>query len=681
MRRTKFFLWALLGAMPFLCLTGVKAQGDDAPEVTDRVARISFIRGDVQIRRGGGDDWERAALNLPVVEGDELTTGPDARIEIQFDSYNFARVAENSYLKITTLRDEGVALSIPEGTLSARILNYDKDRAFFEIDAPQSTISVERAGMYRVDSGDKNSNEVHVAVTEDGEARVYSENSGFTLKNGRSARVFLSNDRAGEWDNAAASQFSDEFDSWSLDRDAQIAKRMQNSAYDKYYDRDIYGAEDLSEYGEWINSKKYGHVWRPYPTSVASYSNWSPYRYGAWRWVPPYGWVWVNDEPWGWATYHHGRWVYEDDNWYWAPYGYNRTSRSWWRPALVVVTWTGSMVCWYPLPYEYGYYNYNSYYYSNYRRHTTVNNTTIINNHTTVIVNPTPIPGGGSDGDPNFIIRNKANVPPFSLMPTSGVVAVNMDQFGSKVAGPRLAPQNVARTVLARVPDQTRDLPTLPTGMIGKTAREVVVPNPRISKTTAAVKTGAGSRQAGKPLDDTLRREKVFGNRTPLGNTSPNTGKGTKAGMDGSGTVIRDTGAVRREPKTVKTGTDGTGGRKPDTNRSGGGKLPNNGGGTGGSTGTTDRTTRDTGSGGNVGRPQKPIVKSDEPRTVPRTEPRNDRPRDVPKREEPRKEEPKKSEPKPETKKSEPKPEPKKSEPTKESKPLDRGAGKIKDGR
>src|SRR5687768_17404863 len=62
---------------------GYVFEGDDVPDVTARVARISFIRGEAQIRRAGVDEWERATLNLPVVEGDEIVT-EDGRIELQF---------------------------------------------------------------------------------------------------------------------------------------------------------------------------------------------------------------------------------------------------------------------------------------------------------------------------------------------------------------------------------------------------------------------------------------------------------------------------------------------------------------------------------------------------------------------------------------------------------------------
>jgi uncharacterized protein YaiE (UPF0345 family) len=57
---------------------------DYTPEVTARVARISFVSGDVQIKRADQTDWERATQNLPVVEGDEIATDSNSRLEIQF---------------------------------------------------------------------------------------------------------------------------------------------------------------------------------------------------------------------------------------------------------------------------------------------------------------------------------------------------------------------------------------------------------------------------------------------------------------------------------------------------------------------------------------------------------------------------------------------------------------------
>src|SRR3954469_24915159 len=291
--------------LPLLMCTSAFAYviDDEVPDVTGRVARISLIDGDIQVRRSGAQDWEKAVQNLPLVEGDEIASSMFGRVEIQFDSRTYVRLEEKSVVRITTLKDEGIPLSVPQGTVSVRVTDFDKEKSFLEIDIPNSTIALQKSGFYRVDVGDKDSSQARVRSTEGGEARVYSDTSGFTLRNGRAATIFLNGSNAGEWETADASAFTDSFDNWALDRDSAIAKRLHDSYYDKYYDRDIYGADDLTDYGEWVYTRTYGYVWRPYRASVANYSDWSPYRYGHWRWFPPYGWTWINDEPWGWATY------------------------------------------------------------------------------------------------------------------------------------------------------------------------------------------------------------------------------------------------------------------------------------------------------------------------------------------------------------------------------------------
>ena len=530
-------VWLFL--LPFLFFSSENSfaqnNADDAPDVKARVARISFPNGDVQIKRATRNDWERAVSNLPIVEGDEISTNKNSRVEIQFDSARYVRLSEDSYLKVTTLRDEGIALSLPNGTLSARVLNFDKDRSYFEFDAPGTTISVEREGMYRIDAGDQTESEVRISVTDSGQAHVYSENSGFTLKNGRSATVQLSGSYAGEWQIADAARYADNFDSWSLERDAVIAKRLRDAAYDKYYDRDFYGAEDLSGYGEWIYTKKYGYVWKPYRNAIADYSDWSPYRYGQWRWIPPYGWTWVNDEPWGYATYHHGRWVYEDDDWYWSPYPQHRGARSWWRPALVIISYVADNICWYPLPYSYGYYNYNSY-------HHYTNNTTIINNNTTVIVNPTPTP------NTTRIVQTPTAILEGQIVPQVGVITAPASDFGRNKIKFHTAPSEVAKKALENTNDRVTRPPALPTfkELNGNVSKDILVSNPRINRSEESVKTGATVRTGGVSTGETLRTERILGNRSPIEKT---TRQPEQTGGDEQ-SPIRSTGAVKRQPRS-----------------------------------------------------------------------------------------------------------------------------------
>jgi hypothetical protein len=541
MRLNNKILWAVFFLIPLLVVNANEISAyetdDYAPEITAKVSRISYLTGDVKIRRAGGDDWERAVLNLPVVDGDEIATDSNALLEIQFDRDNYLRLAQNSYLKILGLKDEGIAVSITHGSLSLRVLNFKKDERYFEIDAPNTTVSVQKDGMYRVDAGDIRSREIRVSVTEDGEARVYSVNSGFTLRNGRSAKIYVEGALAGEFETAEALRFYDEFDEWALKRDALIAKRLRDAYYDRYYDRDIYGAEDLNDYGEWIYTRDYGYVWRPYGNAVNSYQNWSPYRYGHWRWIPHFGWTWINDETWGWATYHHGRWIYTNGHWAWTPYGYYRQRRSWWSPALVVFVNVGNNVCWYPMPHRSRYRGYNN---RNERRGNNNNNNPIVSNPNPVQppVKPTVRTPGGRKLDPD---ANQT----FGGIPASSVISVPISDFGRSAGGYKPAPADTARAALAKDPNAGDNQTFLPTygDLNGRVSREIRAEKPPVINTQPNVRTGATARSNNAPLDKELRERQIFGNRQPIERRTINETNNDSFIAPNS---RRDTGAVNR---------------------------------------------------------------------------------------------------------------------------------------
>lgn len=520
-------------------LAGVSVDDDYEPDVTDRVARISFLRGEARIKRAESDTWEKVTLNLPLVEGDEISTEGDSRVEIQFDKYKHLRLAENSFIKIISLKDAGIALSISLGSLSVHISSFDIDKSYFEIDAPKTTMAVQRAGTYRIDAGSAGDVEIRVAATDGGEARVYTDNAGFAVKNGRSASIQIEGPRSGEYVAADAMRSIDEFDTWAADRDTMIAKQLKDAYYAKYYDDDIYGADDLGGYGDWVYTPSYGYVWRPSRSSISGYADWSPYRYGNWRWMPPYGWVWVNDEPWGWATYHHGRWFYDAGYWYWSPYGYYRPARSWWSPALVVISIFGNNVCWYPLNYHHAYYNYNWNYNSHHGGHHNNNDGP---NHPTGGPRPTPTPVSSSTA----LAQNPKGpkTPPLGV-PTGAVVTSTMDDFGSNVKGIKKAPLTLATAVLTKEPTDVKAAPELPVyaAVTKRATRDIVTERPKLDTVAVQTKVGAAPRSADAPLDKELRNTRVFGGRPPLTDT-------IKVSPD---SVKQPTGDVR-SPETRKTG-------------------------------------------------------------------------------------------------------------------------------
>ncbi len=93
----------------------------------------------------------------------------------------------------------------------------------------------------------------------------------------------------------------------------------------------------LSPYGEWIESD-FGYAWRP----MRVMHGWRPYLHGRWAWTN-YGWYWVSSEPFGWATFHYGRWYYDDYyGWIWIP-DYD------WGPGWVEWCYNDSYIGWAPL--------------------------------------------------------------------------------------------------------------------------------------------------------------------------------------------------------------------------------------------------------------------------------------------------------------------------------------------
>ena len=249
-------------------ITALAADDEDVDEydVKARVMRISFLSGQVKLKRDGNAEIENARLNSPLVEGDVLSTDRDGRVEIQIDARNYVRLGGDSVLQITTLRDEGVALSLSQGTASVRLAKFDHDKQYFEIDAPKTTLAAEKEGLYRLDVS--TDGRVRLTARNGGRARIYSETSGFVLRDGRTAELLYDGPNAGDWEFATADA-ADTWDSWVDERERYLAERMH---YDvQYYDNYLWGAEDLDAYGSWNYADEYGWVWRPHASVINNY--------------------------------------------------------------------------------------------------------------------------------------------------------------------------------------------------------------------------------------------------------------------------------------------------------------------------------------------------------------------------------------------------------------------------
>jgi hypothetical protein len=356
---------ALLAAtavcLSFIAAPARGAESADAHGVG--VARISFVRGAVAVRRGDSATPVDAALNAPVLGGDYVTTGDGARAEVEFDRGSAVRLDQDVQLRFTRLDSDNRRLQLAAGTVDLRVLRGTGESA--EVDTPSVAVRPRAAGSYRVSVDADGATAVTVRS---GAADVLTPQGTRALLPGTTLAASGSAD-APVLASGAAPAF-DDFDGFNGERDTREQRALSNA----YVAEDVGGVDDLSDYGRWVSDGSYGNVW--VPSNVAP--DWAPYRYGRWVWEDYYGWTWVADEPWGWAPYHYGNW-YHSAAYGWSWYPGRPHAVAFWRPALVAFFafgnggWGLGNIGWVPLaPFE----PYHPWWGSRYNNVTNVTNVT-----------------------------------------------------------------------------------------------------------------------------------------------------------------------------------------------------------------------------------------------------------------------------------------------------------------
>jgi len=295
---TGLFLGALLGAS--------SAAGQDLDEeIHQTVARISYISGNVSYSRGDDpDNWQAAAVNVPMTLGDRVYTGESGRAELQVHGGDFIRLDTRSDLAALNLTDDTKQFSLKEGLASFQIRHLG-EKEYFEVDTPNAAITFERPGGYRIEVDAEGNTRVAVR-----KGRVLWAAGGGQVALTAGDEMRIDGIDSPRYELVAMSE-PDRFDHWVETRE----ERFQKARSSRYVSSDIVGMDDLDEHGRWEDIPEYGHVWTPVSMEVG----WQPYRVGHWVWQDPWGWTWIAGEPWGWAPYHYGNWVVYSSRWYWVP--------------------------------------------------------------------------------------------------------------------------------------------------------------------------------------------------------------------------------------------------------------------------------------------------------------------------------------------------------------------------
>ena len=229
--------------------TGDAARGR-AAEGGVGVARISLIAGDVSARRGPSGDLVSAEYGLPLIGGDFVFTGPDARAEIRFDARNYLRMDANSEVRILQLGQSAYRVEVVRGRASYSMLKYGL--ADVDVRGPGGSIAPAKEGIYRVDAAGGSA----TYTVRKGEAHVLTPARNYRLKGNKS--ITLKDPGPAVEAAVKGAPEKDAFDEWGKRRDKMIDQRAELAREPVWYPTAV-------SIGWGWGGPYFGGWWGPYP--------------------------------------------------------------------------------------------------------------------------------------------------------------------------------------------------------------------------------------------------------------------------------------------------------------------------------------------------------------------------------------------------------------------------------
>ena len=320
----------------------LSAVAGTAAAPTGTVGRISLVSGKVGFRGPGEAIWSDAEINDPIAGGVSMRTDPQARALIQIGPDTIA-LTESTEIAVANLNDRMVEIAVSHGQIDLNIPQLGKGETV-QIDFARGGVWLLQPGRYDINAGAGDQAPWIAAFT--GSARFVGGGADIAIKAGDRALLTGSGAAAITTEPASADEFAVWCGAHAVDESRLAAPYYVSPA--------MTGFAALDTVGSWKADRKYGEVWVP----NALPANWAPYRYGHWRWMAPWGWSWIDDQPWGFAPSHYGRWAFLDQHWIWVPGAY--TTRPVYAPAVVAFLGTpgvglsyaggsGPSVAWFPL--------------------------------------------------------------------------------------------------------------------------------------------------------------------------------------------------------------------------------------------------------------------------------------------------------------------------------------------
>lgn len=311
----RYFLLSLF-LLLFACVAMPPLASADSGHA--RIVRLSQVQGDVRFTRTYHDDpltdanavWEAAPLNLPIRQGNALSTG-NGRAAVEFEDGAMAFLSANTVL-------EFYDLSLNDGSRITRLVLrqgsacfYDRSQNgdYFSVTGGDFTVEVTSRATFRLDNFDDGS----TVNVQSGSVNVIKSEKSTPLEKGQSLSV-----HAKDLSNEVIAQAApaDDFDHWVSNQikaeQAVLSQPPPSAEFGGY----VSGYSDLYTYGSWMNVNGF-NCWRPFGMGLG----WSPFAYGSWYYDWGFGgWGFIGSAPWGWLPYHYGGWVFSPIyGWVWNP--------------------------------------------------------------------------------------------------------------------------------------------------------------------------------------------------------------------------------------------------------------------------------------------------------------------------------------------------------------------------
>jgi len=161
----------ILAAAVAACVLAGPAHAQDAA-AGRWDARLTAVTGDVVVHPADGGEEVAGEADMPLEEGDRVTTSAGSTAELSLDGRSLISLAENSDFKLENTRKDASIFSLSLGSLLAKIEKLGENR--LSVRTPASVAAV-RGTEFGVDVAGESS---HVGVFDEGRVEVQGAAGG-----------------------------------------------------------------------------------------------------------------------------------------------------------------------------------------------------------------------------------------------------------------------------------------------------------------------------------------------------------------------------------------------------------------------------------------------------------------------------------------------------------------------